>query len=426
MKNFLLSLSLFLLIATNTTAQIFDEYFIDKTLRIDYIFSGDRNNQAVSLDQLNQLPQWAGRRHNLSQLLRKGNGQIKVIDKSNGNCIYTEAFSSLFQEWQTTPEAETVNKSFENSFLIPYPKKEIEVEILLREATGNYKSAIKHTVNPNDILIKKIGLNNLPSYTILHQGGPIDRCVNIAILAEGYTTSEMSKFREHAATACQQILAHNPFGKLKNKLNLFAIETVSLSSGVSIPRENIWKQTAFGSHFDTFYSDRYLTTTNVKDIHNSIAGIPYAHIIILANTDVYGGGGIFNSYTLTTTGHEAFKPVVVHEFGHSFAGLADEYYYENDTFSDTYPFDIEPWEPNITTLVNFDSKWKDLLQRGTPIPTNIGDSARYKTGVYEGAGYSSKSIYRPAVDCRMKTNTCKDFCPACQRAIEQLIKFYTE
>ena len=424
MKYFLLLLAL--LSFSHKSEAKFDKLFEEKTLRLDYYHCGNATSEQFFFDELIREPHWAGSKINLVDTKYYGTHRLEMRTADTNELIYSRGYGTLFDEWQTTPEAEKVNKSFENSFLIPYPKKEIEVEILLREATGNYKSAIKHTIDPNDILIKKIGLNNLPSYTILHQGGPIDKCVNIAILAEGYTTSEMSKFREHAATACQQILAHNPFGKLKNKLNLFAIETVSLSSGVSVPRENTWKQTAFGSHFDTFYSDRYLTTTNVKDIHNSIAGIPYAHIIILANTDVYGGGGIFNSYTLTTTGHEAFKPVVVHDFGHSFAGLADEYYYENDTFSDTYPFDTEPWEPNITTLVNFDSKWKDLLQRGTPIPTNIGDSARYKTGVYEGAGYSAKGIYRPAIDCRMKTNTCKDFCPACQQSLSKLIKFYTE
>ena len=219
---------------------------------------------------------------------------------------------------------------------------------------------------------------------------------------------------------------HNPFKNMKDKFNFVAVESVSIDSDVSVPRENEWRNTVLSSHFDTFYSDRYLTTSNVKDIHDVLAGVPYSHIIILANTDVYGGGGIFNAYTLTTTGHEAFGMVVVHEFGHSFGGLADEYYYENDTFSDTYPLSVEPWEPNITTLVDFDSKWKKLLKAETPIPTSVTDGAKYIVGVYEGAGYSAKKIYRPAVDCRMKTNTCKDFCPACQQALERLIKFYTE
>lgn len=425
MKYILLIFSVFIC-ALSVNAQEFDEYFIDKTLRVDYVFSGDDKSQSIALGQLNQLPLWAGRRHNLPQVLWGGNGQIKMTDVKSGKCIYADAFSTLFQEWQTTDEAKTVRKSFENSYLLPYPKDKVVIEVSLRNKHGEYVSAIKHTVDPADILIKKAGLEHIPAYTAIHQGGTIDKCVNVAIIAEGYTAAEMKKFREHAATACQAILAHSPFNKMKEKFNFYAVETVSDNSGVSVPRENKWQKTVFGSHFDTFYSDRYLTTTNVKDIHNAIAGIPYAHIIILANTDVYGGGGIFNAYTLTTTGHPNFKPVVVHEFGHSFAGLADEYYYENDTFSDTYPLTVEPWEPNITTLTDFFSKWRDMLQTDTPIPTDIKSAGQYKVGVYEGAGYSSKGIYRPAVDCRMKTNTCKDFCPVCQRAIERLVKFYTE
>jgi hypothetical protein len=189
----------------------------------------------------------------------------------------------------------------------------------------------------------------------------------------------------------------------------------------------VWKHTALHSHFDTFYSDRYLTTSRVKAVHNTLAGIPYEHIIILANTDVYGGGGIYNSYTLTTTHHPEYEAVVVHEFGHSFAGLGDEYAYETeDVLSDTYPFDVEPWEQNITTRADFASKWEDMLAPHTPVPTPLTQKQDYPTGVYEGAGYSMKGIYRPAFDCRMRTNEHPDFCPVCQRAIGRMIDFYTE
>jgi len=408
-------------------AQNYGDYFTEKALRVDYVFSGDHESRMVALDALNELPQWAGRRHNLSHLLLQGNGQIKMTTVAAGKCIYIDAFSTLFQEWQSTNEAKMVRKSFENSFLLPYPKEKVQVEISLRDKKGNYTTAIKHIVDPADILIKKHRDENIPKYTLVHQGGDIDKCVNVAILAEGFTASQMGKFKEYAKITCEQIFLHSPFNRLQDKFNFYAVETISEDSGVSVPRRNKWMKTAFGSHFDTFYSERYLTTTNVKDIHNAIAGIPYGHIIILANTDVYGGGGIFNAYTLTTTGHESFKPVVVHEFGHSFAGLADEYYYDSgDVLDETYSLAIEPWEPNITTLVDFSSKWKNMLSHGVPVPTDIKDADKYKIGVFEGAGYLTKGMYRPAVDCRMKTNTCKDFCPVCQRAIERLVKFYTE
>jgi hypothetical protein len=164
--------------------------------------------------------------------------------------------------------------------------------------------------------------------------------------------------------------------------------------------------------------DRYLTTLRLRKMHDCLSGLPYEHIVILANTDTYGGGGIFNSYTLTTAHHPSFKPVVVHEFGHSFVGLADEYYYD-DMFVEYYYPHIEPWEQNITTLFDFKSKWEDMLPESTG-NQNSG------VGVYEGAGYQSKGVYRPALDCRMKTNAAESFCPVCQRAIARIIEFYTE
>ena len=215
---------------------------------------------------------------------------------------------------------------------------------------------------------------------------------------------------------------------MKDRFNIVAVACPSKDSGVSIPRKNEWKETAVHSHFDTFYSDRYLTTRSVKTIHNWLTGIPYEHIIILANTDTYGGGGIYNSYTLTTAHHSTFKPVVVHEFGHSFGGLADEYAYTDEP-SPLYPYDIEPWEPNITTLVHFEDKWKDMLPEDFKIPTetlNNASEMNTKVGVFEGAGYTMKGIYRPTMDCRMKTNEAPAFCPVCQRALKRMIEFYTE
>lgn len=422
----LIHVFIFLNICCTILAETFEHDFSNKTLRIDYLFSGNSKNQYVSVKNLSQLPQWTGRRHNLDSLLRKGNGQILVKDQVTGRCIYKESFSSLFQEWLSTPEAGQIDKSFENSFLIPFPLNKVSIEVLFRTPQGTYELKLRHTVDPQDILIEKKGLNHITGHYYAHRGGDSTRCINVAILAEGFTKNEMPKFRQAAQTACEQILKHKPFDQMKDRFNFIVAESPSEDSGVSVPRQGVWMNTACGSHFDTFYSDRYLTTENVFKIHDLLAGIPYNHIIILANTNVYGGGGIYNAYTLTTTEHPEFKPVVVHEFGHSFGGLSDEYYYENDVFDDTYSLDVEPWEPNLTTLVDFDSKWKNLMEKGTPIPTPINLADKYKVGVYEGGGYSAKHVYRSAIDCRMKTNSCDAFCQACQQAMEQLIKFYTE
>lgn len=409
-------------------AQNFSDYFEDKTLRTDYIFTGDATRQEVCLDELTSLPGWAGRRHHLDELPLAGNGEITMTDKATGTVIYRTSFSSLFQEWLGEAEATRVKKGFENSFLLPFPKQPALVTVSLKNAHQEVCASLTHEVRPDDILIHSRGTERITPHRYMHRSGSAEDCIDVAILAEGYTEAEMDVFYKDAQATCEALFAHAPFDKLKDRFNIVAVASPSADSGVSIPLKGEWKSTAVSSHFSTFYSDRYLTTSRVKSIHNWLAGIPYEHIIILANTDTYGGGGIYNSYTLTTAHHPMFKPVVVHEFGHSFGGLADEYFY-SDAPSPLYPYDKEPWEPNISTLVDFKSKWQDMVPEGTPVPTPVKKSADEiftAVGVYEGAGYTSKGIYRPATECRMKINEAPVFCPVCQRSLERLILFYTE
>lgn len=425
MKRLFLIQILLVALSMSSHAQEFKAFFEEKSLRLDYLFTGDATTQEISLDKLSSWEGWAGRKHRLGELPLKGNGQVEVSDEATGQVIYRTSFSSLFSEWLSTDEAQTTRRSFEATFLVPYPKQPVKVKVSLLNARHEVISAMTHRVDPKDILIHAMGQRITPYKYLLKSGTP-DRCVDIAICAEGYTADEMELFYKDAQVACDALFDHEPFKSMKNRFNVVAVASPSLDSGVSVPRLGVWKQTAFGSHFSTFYSDRYLTTLKVKSIHDALAGIDYEHIIILANTDEYGGGGIYNSYTLTTAHHPMFRPVVVHEFGHSFGGLADEYFYDNDVMTDTYPLDIEPWEQNITTQVNFDSKWKDMLPKGTPNPTPVAQKEQYPVGVFEGGGYSAKGIYRPAYNCRMRTNENPEFCPVCQRALSRLIEFYTE
>ena len=422
-RNLLLA---FLLACTGVSAQNFDEYFTDKTLRVDYLFTGNTSHQAICVDELSALPRWAGRRHHLAELPLEGNGQITMRDAASDSVIYRTSFSSLFLEWLETDEARTVDRGFENTFLLPYPRRKAVVEITLLDPHHQVRTRLTHTVNPEDILIHEKGHTHITPHRYLLQSGPADRCIDVAILAEGYTEEEMDTFYQDAKVACESLFGHEPFRSMKQRFNIVAVASLSEDSGVSIPRLDQWKNTAFHSHFSTFYSDRYLTTSRLKALHDALAGIDYEHIIVLANTDEYGGGGIYNSYTLTTAHHESFRPVVVHEFGHSFGGLADEYFYEEDIMSDTYPTDVEPWEPNVTTRVNFASKWADLIPEGTPMPTPAEDFNTYQVGLYEGAAYSFKGLYRGSYNCRMRTNDYPAFCPVCQRALRRLIEFYTE
>lgn len=425
MKRLFLIQFLLIALCMSNHAQEFTAFFEEKSLRMDYLFTGDATTQEISLDKLSSWEGWAGRKHRLGELPLEGNGQVEVSDEATGQIIYRTSFSSLFSEWLSTDEAQTTRRSFEATFLVPYPKQPVKVKVSLLNARHEVMSAMTHRVDPKDILIHAMGQRITPHKYLLKSGNP-DRCVDVAICAEGYTADEMELFYKDAQVACDALFDHEPFKSMKSRFNIVAVASPSLDSGVSVPRLGEWKQTAFGSHFSTFYSDRYLTTLQVKSIHDALAGIDYEHIIILANTDEYGGGGIYNSYTLTTAHHPMFRPVVVHEFGHSFGGLADEYFYDNDVMTDTYPLDIEPWEQNITTQVHFDSKWKDMLPKGTPNPTPVNQKEKYPVGVFEGGGYSAKGIYRPAYNCRMRTNENPEFCPVCQRALRRLIEFYTE
>lgn len=381
----------------------------DKTLRLDYIFYGTDKSAGIALSEARSIDGWAGRRSHMQDVPLKGNGQICMRDTA-GTVLYRHSFSTLFQEWQCTEEATRVTKAFENVFLLPMPESKAEVSVELYDPHGKVCASLTHPVDPGDILIRPA--TGKPQTRDLHIGGPVDKCIDVVIVAEGYTAEEMPEFYRHAEETVKSIFAHEPFGRLRDRFNFRAVGLVSAVSGVSIPGAALWADTPLHSGFNTFYSDRYLTTLHLKDLHDAIAGVPYESIIILANTDNYGGGGIYNSYTLTTARHKLFKPVVVHEFGHSFAGLADEYYYD-DQYSDYYFPDSEPWEQNITTMYDFASKWQDMLGKDG-------------VSVYEGGGYKSKGVWRGCENCRMKTNTAPGFCPVCQRAIERMILFYTD
>lgn len=411
MKRFLLAI-VCVMVSVSIYAQDFDKWFSDKTLRIDYIFSGNDHEQHIAVDELCQEPRWYGKRQRLAEVPVEGNGQITVRDHKTGRVIYRNSFSTLFQEWQSYPEAKTATKSFENVFLVPMPKDTADITVDLRDNRRQVTSSLTHTVVPSDILIRHIGEKGVTPYVTLQQADDTTRCIHIAYVAEGYTKAEMPLFLEDARKAMGFLFSYEPFKSMKGRFNIVAVESPSVDSGTSIPGKGIWKNTALHSNFDTFYSDRYLTTLHLKDLHNWLAGTPYEHIIVLVNTDKYGGGGILNSYNLSMTHHDCFRPVVVHEFGHSFAGLADEYAYDTEEVP-MYPHDVEPWEKNITTKVNFHGKWENLIGKDP------------KAGFYEGAGYSPKGVYRAYPDCRMRTNEYPEFCPACKQAIQSVIYFYT-
>lgn len=393
------------------SAQHFEDYFEDRTLRIDYTFSGNSEKQALYVDELVALPRWYGKRERLAEVPLKGNGQITVTDKAEGKVIFRHSFSTLFQEWLATEESKRTPRSFENTFLIPFPKKPVDITVELTDYHQKVTAQMTHSIDPKDILIRKAGEQLVTPYMTLQQAADTTRCIHVAYVAEGYRQDEMDTFIKDCKIAMDALFSHEPFKQMQDRFNMIAVMSPSEESGTSWPAKGIWKNTVLGSHFDTFYSDRYLTTLHLKRLHDVLAGTPYEHIIILVNTDHYGGGGIYNSYNLTYAHGDKFRPVVVHEFGHSFGGLGDEYPYGDD--DPMYFADTEPWEPNLTTQHDFNGKWENLVKEG-------------KAGLIEGGGYLKKGVWRGFENCRMRTNEEPEFCLVCRQALTQLIDFYTK
>lgn len=413
MRKLLLVATILLLVGSRIVAQDFNRFFQDKTLRIDYIFSGTHNTQHIAVDELLVEPRWYGKRKRLAEIPVEGNGQITVRDHKTQEVIYRNSFSTLFQEWQQEPEALYTEKAFENVFLVPMPLDTADITIELRDNRRRISTSLTHRVVPTDILIRPIGYRHVTPFEVLQQASDTTNCIHLAYLAEGYRPEEMDVFIADARTAMEALFAHEPYKSMRQWFNIVAVKSPSMESGASEPGKGVWKNTALRSHWDTNYSERYLTTSHLKDMHDLLAGTPYEHILVLVNSDRYGGGGILNSYILSTTHNQWSKPVVVHEFGHSFAGLADEYAYEGDEVN-MYPLDVEPWEKNITTKVDFHGKWENLIGRDK------------KAGLYEGAGYKLKGVFRGYRDCRMRTNEIPEFCPACRKATQELIEFYVK
>ena len=427
MRIYFISIFLFFSFFIPIQSQSFNDFFTNKACRIDFQLYGDKNNTNASLVNIKEEPYWGGRRSQLSRDLNLGQYRFQIIDSTTNNLLYIDGFSSLYFEWQTTNEAQKTSKSFEQTIQFPFPQNTVKVKIEERTDFKAWKTLLTFDLNPKDKLIEKSLPNKLAVLEIRKNNLP-ENAIDIAILAEGYTAAEQKKFFADATKIANQILSHEPFTKYKNRINFYAVGAISEESGISMPHKDVWKNTALGSHFYTFYSERYLTSSNIYKIRDVAANVPYDAIMILANTENYGGGGIYNFYAVASADSKrAQREVVVHEFGHSFGGLGDEYFYETDALDGMYDITKEPWEPNITTLVNFDEKWKNDLDPKTKIPTPLNEETKkLKIGVFEGAGYMSKGIYRSAYDCRMRTNDAKSFCPVCEKSVERVILFLTE
>lgn len=466
----------------------FDNYFNDKTMRIDYYHTGDAKMEIVSLDQVYIYGIWAGSRLHLIDKFNFGRYRIQIYDAASGRLIYSKGFDSYFGEYKTSNAAiGGIVKTFHETAIIPLPKNKILFSVALRDKENNFSELFSTMIDPENVDIRRDDLvdYSVNVFNMESNGDPHNR-VDVAILAEGYTRMEKDKFVKDLAYFYDVFFKHEPYKSMQDKFNVYGVFKPSVDSGVDEPRAGIYKNTVLNCTFNSLGSERYLLTEDNKSLRDIAANVPYDAIYIMVNHKRYGGGGIYNFYCTFTSDTQWKDYIFLHEFGHSFTGLADEYYTSSTSYNDFFPSGIEPVEANITALLDPQNlKWKNLVSPGIEIPTlwekvdydsmdykwqNLRRELNNKTaelkknkapkediekaelnydlkdklhadevdsylkkskyagkvGAFEGAGYSSEGLYRPMIDCIMFSKGNKPFCKVCYHAIQEMIKSYTE
>lgn len=427
-------LTLFLILSLPVlagTGPAFSRFFVDKTLRMDYVHTGTKTESHYSLDAFSEEGDWPGSIHNLIDTLNLGNYLLRVFDVKTNQLIYSYGYSTLFREWQTTDEAaKGTLRSFKETLRMPFPKRSVQITISERDRTNHFREKFSTILDPNSRFVKRE--SRIPVGTevrALFESGTPHQKVDIAILAEGYTLSQKKKFFKDAARRVTTLLGTEPFKSNKTRMNVWAVFVPSREAGPDEPRKGIFHATALGMSFNSLDLPRYLIEGDNQAIHDAASAAPYDNIYILVNSKRYGGGAIYNFYAVCIADNPWSDYIFVHEFGHAFGGLADEYYSSAVTYNEFYPPGVEPWEPNITALLNPKQlKWKDLVTPGTPIPTPP-DTTKYgnAVGAFEGAGYVAKGFYRPTLNhCIMFQKDWRAYCPVCRRAVERVIRFKSE
>jgi hypothetical protein len=422
---FLLLIGLFSLI---TSAQIhYSDYFEEKILRIDIVRTGSSVSNNIIIQSFSTEPLWSGCRSKTVEPYDYGDYKLEITDSQSDKLLFLYTWSSLFAEYSYTETGKTEIKAFEETIRMPFPKK--PVTIVFYQRSGDSRNwSIQHSLSfdpshpPMDF---RQVFTEAKGERIIGNSTP-ETSMDIALVAEGYTAEQFSKFKNDAQKTASYMMNCDPYTKHLSSINFWIVFLASEEEGVTDPSENATKKTAFACNFSTFGTDRYLMTENHFNLRDASSVVPYDHLIIIVNTSKYGGGGIYNFYATCPSDNTFSNFLVVHEAGHSIAGLADEYWTSDVSVINYYVPEYEPYEPNITTLADFDSKWKDMIETGTSIPTPIDFRDLKKVGVYEGGGYAEKGVYRPYPDCTMKSVKYNAFCPVCQRAIEKTLLHFSE
>ena len=440
-----------------------------RTLRVDYYHTGNSHEEWFSLDRVVLEPlEWPGNLNKSIDASRLGNYLFEVRERGSGKLLYSRGFDSVFGEWKTTEEALHGNRTFSESLRFPAPDAPVEVSLKERAGSG-FHEIWKTVVDPKDKFIDRSRPPSPGALLELQKMGDPASKVDLLVLGDGYTAAERGKFEQDARRFMEALFSTSPFREHRTDFNVWGLCPAAEESGVSRPSSGIYRRSPVGASYDTFGTERYVLTTENRALRDVASFAPYEFIEILVNGQTYGGGGIFNQYAIVAIDNLWASYVGVHEFGHHFGGLADEYYTSDVAYLPPEK-KTEPWEPNVTALLDpANLKWKDLVATGTPVPTpwdkeefdrfereiqrqrkelraagkseaemdELLREARAKedamlssqkfagkVGAFEGANYESKGYYRPEVDCIMFTRH-KAFCAVCRRAIERVIGMYT-
>jgi hypothetical protein len=440
------------------------------TMRVDYYHTGNSKQEVCSVDRIQIEPLlWPG---DLSKTIDDSNlGKyfFEVRDEKSKRVLYSRGFASIFGEWETTDEAGKIMRTFSESFRFPEPDAAVEIILKKRNADNSWRDIWSTTVDPKNIFIDRSKVTAPAQLIAIQNMGDPATKVDLVILGDGYTARELKKFEADARRLTEVLFSTSPFKEHRRDFNVWGLCPPAAESGISRPSTGIYHDSPLGATYDAFGSERYVLTFDNRAVRRVAQFAPYEFIEILANNRTYGGGGIFNLYSTVAADNAFANYVFVHEFGHHFAGLADEYYTSSVAYKPATER-VESWEPNATALLDpANLKWKDLVTPNTPIPTSWNKDAfenysreiqkrraqlrkdkRPETemealfreelkheqamfaaenyaghvGAFEGAIYESRGYYRPEVDCIMFTRT-NHFCAVCRRAIERIIKMYS-
>lgn len=409
---------------TNSTEISYHDCFTGNTMRFDFHHAGNSTEEMYYFDKVIREGAWAGSEVSLINPFDYGEQMFRIIDSATGNVIYKNNYCTLFNEWQTTPEATIKERSFPESVIFPEPKENFIIEFYARNKT----SKIWEKKYTQEVDVKSYHIvpgKKLYKSEDIHIGGNIANSLDIVLLPDGFTATEKEKFIDACRMWCDALFRYSPFSENRHRINIRAVWAPSKEKGIDKPGIGKWVDNLLDTRFYTFDSERYQMTEEFQKVRDIASCAPYESIFILTNTDKYGGGGIYNFYGLGSAGETGYTgEVYVHEFGHSLMGLGDEYIELGNTVSALYPEGKEPWEANLTRFVKFEGKWEKDIAEGTPIPTPViadSDEKSWVIGAYEGGGYLEKGIYRGWPECMMKALT--DFCPICQKAIVKYLDY---